>query len=162
MERCLSEEALLLAHGAEGSESDRAHLDGCLSCTRRYRLLTNELDEIVAALKQPAPRLTASRRFSYSGLRWSLAAAAIMLAFVCGRLTNFEVNNQSSVSLEQPSDPDSAGWVEPSIQWLEANNTGISAPAAYGLYINDLMAQDESDPNLVAGEANGEVDSDEL
>ncbi len=162
MERCLSEEALLLVHGEEGSESDRAHLDGCLSCARRYRRLANELDEIVAALKQPAPLLTASRRFSYSGRRWSLAAAAIVLAFLCGRLTNFGVNNASRVSLEQPSAPDSAGQVESPIQWLEANNAGIAAPTSYGLYIDDLMAQDESDQNLVAAEVNGDADSDEL
>ncbi len=162
MERCLSEEALLLVHGEEGSESERAHLDGCLSCARRYRRLAHEHDEIVAALKQPAPPLTASRRFSYSGRRWSLAAAAIVLAFLCGRLTNFGVSNPSSVSLEQPSDPDSAGQVEQSIQWLEANNAGIAAPASYGLYIDDLMGQDESDQNLVAAEVNGEADSDNL
>lgn len=162
MERCLSEEALLLVHGEEGSENDRAHLDGCLSCARRYRRLANELDEIVAALKQPAPSLTASRRFSYFGRRWSLAAAAIMLAFLCGRLTNFGVSNPSSVSLEQLSDLDSAGWVEPSIQWLEANNAGIAAPASYGLYIDDLIAQDESDQNPGAAEVNGDADSDEL
>ncbi len=162
MERCLSEEALLLVHGEEGSENDRAHLDGCLSCARRYRRLANELDEIVAALKQPAPPLSASRRFSYSGRRWSLAAAAIVLAFLCGRLTNFGVNNQSRVSLEQPSAPDSAGEVEPSIQWLEASNAGIAAPASYGLYIDDLVAQDESDQDPVDTEGNGDADSDEL
>lgn len=166
MERCLSEEALLLVHGEEGSESDRAHLDGCLTCARRYRLLANELDEIVAALKQPAPPLTASRiasrRFSYSGRQWSLAAAAIVLAFLCGRLTNLGMSNQSSVSLEQPSDPDSTGWVEPSIQWLEASNVGIAAPASYGLYIDDLVAQDESDQDPVAAEVNGDADSDDL
>jgi hypothetical protein len=162
MERCLSEEALLLVHGEEGSENDRAHLDGCLSCARRYRRLANELDEIVAALKQPPPSLTASRRFSYSGRRWSLAAAAIILAFLCGRLTNFGVSNQSRVSLEQPADPDSAGQVEPSIQWLEANNAGIAAPASYGLYIDDLIAQDESDQNPGAADVNGDADSDDL
>jgi hypothetical protein len=162
MERCLSEKTLLLLHGEEGSESDRAHRESCLSCARRYRRLANELGEIVAALKQPAPPLSLRHRFTYSGRRWSLAAAAIVLAFLCGRLTNFGVSNPSSVSLEQPSDPDSAGQVEPSIQWLEANNAGIAAPTSYGLYIDDLMAQDESDQNLVAAEVNGGADSDEL
>ncbi len=162
MERCLSDKTLLLFNGEEGSESDRAHLEICLSCARRYRRLANELGEIVAALKQPAPPLIAPRRFSYSGLRWSLAAAAIVLAFLCGRLTNFGVNNQSRVSLEQPSDSDSAGQVEPSIQWLEANNAGIDGPASYGLYIDDLMPQDESDQNPVAAEINVDADSDEL
>lgn len=162
MERCLSDKTLLLLHGEEGSGSDRAHLDGCLSCARRYRRLASELGEIVAALKQPAPPLSLRHRVSYSGLRWSLAAAAIVLAFLSGRLTNFAVSNQSRVSLEQLSDPDSAGQVEPSTQWLEANNAGIAAPASYGLYIDDLMAQDESDQILVAAEGNGDADSEEL
>ncbi len=162
MERCLSDKTLLLLHGEEGSESDRAHLESCLSCARRYRRLADELGEIVAVLKQPAPPLTARHRSMYSGLRWSLAAAAIVLAFLCGRLTNFGLSNQSRVSLEQLADPDSAEQVEPSIQWLEANNAGIAAPASYGLYLDDLMAQDESDQNPVAAEANGDADSDEL
>lgn len=162
MERCLSEEALVLLHSGEGSESDRAHLESCLSCARQYRELSNQLGTIVAALKQPPPPLIPRHRFAYPRLGWSLAAAAMVLAFVCGRMTAFGVEGQSGVSFEQPLEPDSAEQVEPSIQWLEANNAGIAAPVSYGLYIDDLLAQDEPDQNPVVAASDGEADSDEL
>ncbi len=161
MERCLSEKALVLLHSGEGAESDRAHLESCLSCARRYRGLSDQLGTIVAALKQPPPPLIARHRFTYPRLGWSLAAAAIVLAFVCGRLTAFDVGNQSAASLEQPSEPDSADQGEPSIPWEEASNAGIATPVSYGLYIDDLLAQDEPDQNPVVAAANVEADSDE-
>jgi hypothetical protein len=91
-----------------------------------------------------------------------LAAAAIVLAFLCGRMTAFGVDGQSGVSFEQPAEPDSAEQGEPSIQWLEASNAGIATPSSYGLYIDDLLAQDELDQNPVVAAGNGEADSDEL
>jgi hypothetical protein len=162
MQRCLSEKALVLLHSDEGSESDRAHLETCLSCARRYRELSNELGTIVAALKQPPPPLIPRHRFAYPRLGWSLAAAAIVLAFLCGRLTAFGVGSQSGVSFEPSSEPDSAEQVEPSIQWLEANNAGIAAPVSYGLYIDDLLTQDDPDQNPVIAAGSGDADSDEL
>jgi len=162
MERCLSEKALVLLHSDEGSESDRAHLESCLSCARRYRELSNELGTIVAALKQPPPPLIPRHRFAYPRLGWSLAAAAMVLAFVCGRMTAFGVGSQSGVGFEPSAEPDSAEQGEPSIAWVEASNAGIAAPASYGLYIDDLLAQDEPDQNPVIAAGDEEADSGEL
>ncbi len=165
MRRCLSEKTLVLLHSGEGAANDRAHLECCLSCARRYRQLSSELGEIVTALKQPAPASSARRRFTYSGLpysglRWSLAAAAIVLAFVGGRLTVPGVADQDLVGAEQAWDPDSSGQLEPAIQSVLAN--GIHAPGSYGLYIDNLLTQDESDQNLVVADGNEEADAGEL
>jgi len=162
MRRCLSEKTLVLLHGGEGAANDRAHLEGCLSCTRRYRQLSSDLGEIVTALKQPAPASSVQRRFSYSGLRWSLAAAGIVLAFVGGRLTVPGVTDDDLLGPEQAWDPDSSGQIEPAIQSGPANGSAIQAPGSYGLYIDNLITEDESDQNLVVAEGNGEADSDEL
>jgi len=162
MERCLSENTLVLLHSGEGSETDRAHLESCLSCARRYRRLSNQLSTIVAVLKQSPPPPAPRYRFAYSRLGWSLAAAAMALAFVCGRLTAFGVGNQGSVIIEQSSEPDSVEEGEPSIPWVEASNTGIATPASYGIYIEGLLAQDEPDQYPVVAVGNGESGWDEF
>jgi|SRR5271156_2680725 hypothetical protein len=162
MKSCLSEKALVLLHGDEGSEGDRAHLESCLSCARRYRELSTELTTIVAALKQQPPPLSRRSRPSYSRMGWSLAAAAIVMAFLCGRITAFGVSGKGGVSVEVPGDPDSIDSSDPSIQWMEARNTAVDNPASYALYINELLAQDDSDQNSVVAEGNGDADSDEM
>ena len=162
MRRCLSEKTLVLLHSGEGAANDRAHLEGCLSCTRRYRQLSSDLGEIVTALKQPAPASNVQRRFTYSGLRWSLAAAAIVLAFVGGRLTVPGMTEQDLAGAEQAWDPDSSGQIEPAMQSGLANGSAIHAPGSYGLHIDNLLTQDEPDQNLVVADGNREADSDEL
>ncbi len=161
MERCLSEKALVLLHSGEGSQGDRAHVESCLSCARRYRALSDQLGTIVATLRQPQPAMLQGRRFAYPRLGWSLAAAAVILAFVCGRLTAFGVGDQNAVGLEQLSELDSTDQGAPSVAWEEASNAGIASPVSYGLYIDDLMAQDEPDQNPVVAAANVDADSDE-
>ena len=168
MKRCLSEKSLVLLHSGEGSASDRAHLEGCLSCTRRYRQLCSDLGEIVAALKQPAPALRPRRRFTYSvlrwpelgwsGLGWSLAAAVIVLAFVCGRITSRSVADRGLAGPAESMEADSAEQADPFIQTAMANGPAINTPGYYGLYIDDLMTQDEPDQNLAVVD---EADSDE-
>jgi len=91
-----------------------------------------------------------------------LAAAAIVLAFVGGRLTVPGVTDQDLAGPEQAWDPDSSGQIEPAIQSGLANGSAIQAPGSYGLYIDNLITEDESDQNLVVADGNGEADSDEL
>jgi len=162
MESCLSERSLVLLHSGDGTHADRVHLETCLSCARRYRELSADLESIVTVLKQPPPAPTRRERWAYPRWGWSLAAAAIVLAFVCGRLTAFGVSSPAGVNLES-ADPDSADPGDTTIQWQEARNA-IGTPASYGLYIDGLLSQDEPDQNVVASEGNegnGEADSDE-
>jgi len=165
MERCLSEKALVLFHSGEGSASDRAHLESCLSCARRYRQLSNQLGTIVAALKQPPPPVTQRYRFATSRLGWSLAAAAMVLAFVGGRITASGVGSQGVVDFEQfeqSAEPDSGEPSDFSSPLLEASNAGIGEPASYAIYIEDLLAQDDPDDNPVIAADDANADADEL
>src|SRR5208283_533884 len=107
----------------------------------------------------PPPAMLQGRRFAYPRLGWSLAATAVILAFVCGRLTAFGVGDQNAVGLEQLSELDSTDQGAPSAAWEEASNAGIASPVSYGLYIDDLMAQDEPDQNPVVAAANVDADS---
>ena len=58
MRRRLSEKTLVLLHSGEGAANDRAHLEGCLSCTRRYRQLSSDLGEIVTVGLYPPSHQT--------------------------------------------------------------------------------------------------------
>lgn len=75
MKRCLSERTLWLVHEGAAREQDTAHLEGCLDCTARYRLLDDDLDEITRALREhPSPVGRAVRR---GRCRWITAAALV-------------------------------------------------------------------------------------
>jgi hypothetical protein len=162
MKTCLSERSLILLHSGDGTEADRIHIETCLSCARQYRELSVALESIVTVLKQPPPAAAHRGRWAYPRWGWSLAAAAIVLAFVCGRLTAFGVASPVGVNLESV-DHDSADPGDTTTEWQEANNAGT--PASYGLYIDGLLSQDEPDQNAAvaegSAEGNGEADSDE-
>src|SRR5262245_44318905 len=82
MKNCLSEKALLLLHDGEGSVAERAHLESCLNCARRYRLLADEIKEVVTILRQPPPPHPPRRLLVDSWVRWSLAAALVAASFL--------------------------------------------------------------------------------
>ena len=159
MKNCLSDNALVALDSDDGSEKERDHLESCLNCARRYRELSSDLETIVAVLKQPAPALIQRPRLISPRLGWSLAAAAIVLAFVCGRITAFGGNGAADAV--SPSAYDSADSSESPIQWQEASNSAVG-PASFALYISDLLAQDEGDQNSIIAGGNGEADSDEM
>src|SRR6516162_9847631 len=81
MKDCLSERTLLLLHDGEGSVAERAHLESCLNCARRYRLLADDIKEVVTILKQPPPTHAVPGPRMYAWMRWSLAAAVVAVAF---------------------------------------------------------------------------------
>ena len=70
-------------------------------------------------------------------MRWGLAFAAVLTAFLCGRLTDQQLGN---------SGPPGAPIVVAS---NDSGATGGAAvtPASYGLYVDDLMSSDGNDPN---------------
>lgn len=145
MRNCLVEKSLWSLHEGEGSAGDRAHLDECLNCTRRYRQLTDDLKEIVAVLKQPPPARVAQTWMARSALRWSLAAAVVVFAFLLGRMTTAE-DRSDSIAMNQAGTQIAA--------------TDYAA-ASYGLYIDTLIhPQDEQDPGQLAFEDPWANDSD--
>ena len=162
MKRCLSEKALLLLHSGEGSESDRAHLEGCLICARRYRQLAADLGEIIAALKRAAPESTIRERTTYSGLRWSWAMAAIVVAFLGGKIADFGVHHPSGVTVDTAAGADSAAQASPAVGPVVSNDGGDDTPASYGLYADELISQEDNDQDLVAAPGNDDADADEL
>src|SRR5262245_2599411 len=87
MKNCLSEKSLLLLHQGEGSVAERAHLESCLDCARRYRQLVDDIKEVVTILKQPPTTHAVRVPRMYAWVRWSLAAAVVAIAFLLGRMT---------------------------------------------------------------------------
>ena len=151
MKNCLNEKTLLLLHDGEGSAEERAHLESCLNCARRYRQLADDLDDVISVLKQPPPPM-ARKAPVYSGLRWSLAAAVVMGAFLVGRMTT-------------AGTPGSRISVRSSSQLASAQQpTGeVAVGPTYGLYIENLFGQeDDSDASQVAVEDTWNTDSDGL
>jgi hypothetical protein len=148
MKDCLDEKSLWSLHEGEGSADDRAHLEGCLSCARRYRQLTDDLRQIVAVLKQTPPPRSSRKPAAHLALRWSLAAAVVVFAFLLGRMT----------TADEP-----AGSVAPV---AGKSNTPHQLPAdyaaaSYGLYIDSLIQpQDETDSGQLALEDQWTSDSD--
>ena len=137
MKNCLNENTLQLLHDGEGSPEERAHLESCLNCARRYRQLADDIDDLISVLKQPPPPI-ARKAPVYSGLRWSLAAAAVMGAFLLGRMTtagafNSHLHARSSDQLAKQ----------------QVADAGVGP--TYGLYIENLIGQeDDADANQVA------------
>ncbi|HYB89462.1 MAG TPA: hypothetical protein VEC38_00310 [Candidatus Binataceae bacterium] len=162
MKGCLSDKALVLLHSGEGSEPDRAHLDACLSCARRYRQLSGDLEEIVAALKRPAPESIIGQRPAYSGLRWSWATAAIALAFVGGTITDLAVRNPSRAAVQTASARGSMAQTKAGKAPVASNDGGIDTPASFGLYVDELISQEDNDQEPMAAADGDSVDTDEL
>ena len=154
MKDCLSERTLLLLHDGEGSVAERAHLESCLSCARRYRLLVDDIKEVVTILKQPAPTYTSRRPPGYSWVRWSLAGAVVAVAFLLGRMTTAGVLGGSSFHARATS-----GIRVASADRSIAGANGI-APT-YALYIDNLIGSpDEADPGQLGVVDAWETDSD--
>jgi hypothetical protein len=158
MKRCLEDKELVNVHAGDGSREDRIHLESCLNCARRYRDLQGDLEAVIAVLRQPRPhalrpRSLTSTTFWPRGLGWSLAAMAIVAAFVCGRVTGASTPGEtnrarfSPIVTSAPASPLTSG-----TQVAMADGKGIGAPAAYGLYIDDLMGSDAGDQGLTADE----------
>jgi hypothetical protein len=59
----------------------------CLECNRRLQDLNHDLERIVAALRAPAPISAHRPARSFGHLQWAAIAAAVMVAFVCGRFS---------------------------------------------------------------------------
>ena len=158
MKNCLDEKALLSLHDGDGSPEDRAHVESCLSCARRYRQLADDLKDIVEVLKQPPPP-QASRHWSTSaGLRWSMAAAIVGVAFLLGRMTTVSAIGASFFHhAAQPATQVAAADLGPAA----GGDTTIAS--AYGMYVDNLIGQeDDADPNQMAVEDTWTNDSDGL
>jgi hypothetical protein len=153
MKNCLSEKTLLLLHDGEGSEADRAHLESCLSCARRFRKLTDDIKEVVSILKQ-TPLPMAHRAPLYAGLRWSFAAAIVLSAFLLGRMTTAGAFGFGFHSSAQPNNQ---------IALADQGAGDRSIGSAYGLYIDGLIGQeDDTDSSRVTAGDTWTTDSDGL
>ena len=156
MKNCLSEKTLLLLHDGEGSVAERAHLEGCLNCARRYRLLADDIKEVVTILKQPPPPHAPRATLMHSWVRWSLAAAVVAVAFLLGRMTTAGVLRGSSFHARATS-----GTRVASADRSIAGANGI-APT-YALYIDTLIgSQDEADTGQIEAVDSWGPDSDGL
>jgi hypothetical protein len=146
MRECLNDKELLTVHAGDGSDHARVHLETCLSCARRYRNLDTDLQSLVAVLRQSPPAAARSRVIAATipwsrGLGWSLAASAMIAAFVCGRLTGITVASRAGPVMASASNLRQA----PLRQVAMVDGEGADAPATYGIYIDDLMGPDASD-----------------
>ena len=149
MNHCLNNDTLLEIYTGEGDPAHRAHLGACLTCARRYRRLEEELGRIVGALKRP-PALPLQRTPSIFPLwRWSLAAALVIGAFLCGRLTGLNGLSLSPagpmVASEQPVDYGS----------LLEEDDGLEV-ASYTSSMDDLLTPVDAGPDFtVASQGEG-------
>jgi hypothetical protein len=159
MKRCLNEKELVTLHaGVDDSSEARIHLESCLNCARRYRDLQGEMETLIAVLRQPRPYSIRPRSLTSAipwsrGLGWSLAASAIVAAFVFGRVTG--AGTQDTVIRAHFSPAPTGVSSSPqtsSAQVAMADGDGVAAPAAYGLYIDDLMGSDTGDQGQAADE----------
>ncbi len=153
MKNCLDEKTLLSIHAREGSDAARAHLEGCLSCARRFRQLDDDLKEIVTVLKQPPPPGNIANPRRLPNLRWSLAAAVAGLAFLAGGVTTAMLESGGGVVAARQASTQVA-----STDRIE----GIGGAAGYGLYVNDLLKDDEGDQVLPSAEEAPQRDLDEF
>ena len=154
MKICLSEKTLLLLHDGVGSIAERAHLESCLNCARRYRLLVDDIKEVVTILKQPPPAHASRRPLVDSWVRWSLAAALVAVAFLLGRMTTAGVPGGPSFHARAASSTRVASADRPI-----ASAKGI-APT-YALYLDSLIGgQGEADSGQMAVADAWETDSD--
>jgi anti-sigma factor RsiW len=145
MDKCLSESALIAIFTGEGSPSQRRHLDSCLTCARRYRQLGSEMRTIVSVLKQPAPREQRIRPDSTAPVwRWSLAAAAVLAAFLCGRLTIVPHGGGAALQMASQSQ----------IEASYLDDADSIQPAAYAANMTDLLSPIDPGNDLTPGDGN--------
>ena len=142
MNRCLSDRTLLMLHEGEELQQEREHLESCADCDRRYERLVDDLERIVTILNEPAPMQHRVPRVTGRRVRWGLAVAAVVTAFICGRVTGGSIGGQSSdlaqISAQAGLSLDAAGPVD----------VAALTPASYGLYIDGLMSSEGNDPNI--------------
>ncbi|HUY18711.1 MAG TPA: hypothetical protein VMV15_05750 [Candidatus Binataceae bacterium] len=156
MNRCLSERVLLMLHDGEELRRERQHLEQCADCDRRYRRLDDDLAGIVAVLNQPAPAQHWAPRVSGHQARMGFAFAALVAAFLCGRLTTGNVGGQPGAS--QPA----AAPVMVALDSSASVSGALVTPASYALYVDDLLSPDDSDSNIDLPADNGAQDSDDF
>jgi hypothetical protein len=162
MRDCLNDKELLTVHAGDGSDHARMHLETCLACARKYRSLDSDLQSLVAALRQPPPTRARARVMGATipwsrGLGWSLAASAMIAAFVFGRLTGITAGSHKVPVVASASNLRQA----PLRQVAMVNSGGADAPATYGIYIDDLMGTDASDQGQADGQdSDQQVDTD--
>ena len=156
MKNCLSERSLLLLHDGEGSVAERAHLESCLDCARRYRQLVDDIKEVVTILKQPPPAPAPRAARMHSWVRWSLAAAMVAVAFLLGRMTTAGVLGGSRFDARATSATRAASANR------AVTGANVIAPT-YALYVDSLIgSQDEADPGQTEAVDAWETDSDGL
>ena len=95
MSRCLSDKALMRVVAELGTESDKAHLAGCVTCTGRYRRITGEVDlirQVLVTTTEPGRRAVS---------RWrSVAAVAAFAAAGVAALVWVEVTAWKAIQPE--------------------------------------------------------------
>lgn len=160
MNRCLSDKVLLMLHEGEEVGREREHLERCSDCDRRYQRLVNDLEEIVTVLNEPVPVRHRAPRITGQKARLGLAFAAVVMAFLCGRLTVGGIGGQLSSS-EQA--------VAPMVVASDGSDGGsgitggaIFTPASYGLYVDDLMSADENGSSFDLPADNEASDTDDF
>jgi hypothetical protein len=159
MNRCLSDKVLLMLHEGEELGREREHLEHCADCDRRYQRLVNDLEEIVTILNEPVPAQARAPRVTGQRARWGLAFAAVVTAFLCGRLTVGSIGQLGS----------SEQAVAPTVVAFDGSDDGLGAtvgailtPASYGLYVDDLMSADDNDSSIDLPADNGALDTDDF
>ena len=88
MSRCLRARTLWGIYEGEGTATQQAHLQTCVSCHVRYQTLVHTLEEMSSSLQEtPPPQVRMLRPFPYSG-RWQSAVVglAVLLLLVGGSL----------------------------------------------------------------------------
>jgi hypothetical protein len=153
MRDCLNEKTLLLLYDGEGSPEDREHVDSCLNCARRYRQLGDDLKHIVSALKQAPPRKLAVAAAPRRWVRWSMAAAAVGLAFLVGRVTTARMYAGSELYAQQQQGRHVAA--------LDQEYTARDETATtYGLYVDTLiLLPDETEQEQTIADESWESES---
>jgi hypothetical protein len=144
MNHCLDDRSLLEICTGDGEPAQRAHLGACLTCARRYRRIEEDLASIVGVLKRP-PALPLEARPAIMPLwRWSLAAALVIGAFFCGRLSGLSLSlPQSMMASQQPADYASR---------LVDENDALADPS-YTSSMDDLLTPVDAGPEFtIAGQ----------
>jgi len=156
MNRCLSDRVLLMLHEGEELGREREHLEQCSACDRRYRQLVDDLKGIVAVLNEPAPAQRWAPHVTSQRTRLGFAFAAVLVAFLCGRLTGGSIDGQLG-----NSSPALAPTV---VSFNDSGATGgaLLTPASYGLYVDDLMSADDNDSNIDLVADNEAQDTDDF
>ncbi len=141
MNRRLSDRALLMLHEGGGRDDERRHLEHCADCDARYQRLVAELGEIVAILDGPVPVERRMPDIADTNLRWAMAAAILVLAFIGGRLTS------GVIGLPRGHQEQALAQSGVASQASQLATAAAFTPASYGLYVDDLMSSEGNGPN---------------